>query len=139
MVQAERCEQLVAHAPDGIDAGKTIMVGLQLATSPLTYWKNAGDSGLPTQLQWTRLPACGGRHCWRTTDCHWLGNDGYEGTVLLPVPLTIAKTSNPPGCLATWSQALCQLAGLPAGCVPQEGNFVLRIPMRGSTAINAAF
>jgi hypothetical protein len=35
-----------------------VWVGLQLAHQPEwhTYWKNAGDSGLPTQLQWTLPP-----------------------------------------------------------------------------------
>ena len=53
--------ELLAHAPEGVaggngaGAGKTVWVGLQLAHKPEwhTYWKNSGDSGLPTTLQWT--------------------------------------------------------------------------------------
>src|SRR5262245_22151223 len=47
--------QLLAHAPEGLAPGKPVWVGLQLTHKPEwhTYWKNAGDSGLPTQLQWT--------------------------------------------------------------------------------------
>ena len=47
--------ELLAHAPDGAAAGSTVWVGLQLAHQPEwhTYWKNSGDSGLPTQLAWT--------------------------------------------------------------------------------------
>ena len=39
--------ELLAHAPDGVDAGKTIWVGLRLTHQPHwhTYWKNPGDSG----------------------------------------------------------------------------------------------
>src|SRR5512132_190003 len=50
--------ELMAHAPDGVAPGKQVWVGLQLSHQPEwhTYWKNSGDSGLPTQLQWT-LPA----------------------------------------------------------------------------------
>ncbi|NBX22146.1 MAG: protein-disulfide reductase, partial [Betaproteobacteria bacterium] len=50
--------ELVVHAPDGVTPGKTLWLGLLLQHQPHwhTYWKNPGDSGLPTQLQWT-LPA----------------------------------------------------------------------------------
>ena len=42
--------ELLAHAPDGANAGQTVWVGLQLVHQPgwHTYWKNSGDSGLPT-------------------------------------------------------------------------------------------
>jgi DsbC/DsbD-like thiol-disulfide interchange protein len=38
--------------------GKPVWVGLQITHKPEwhTYWKNSGDSGLPTVLEWT-LPA----------------------------------------------------------------------------------
>ena len=50
--------ELLAHAPDGADVGKTVWLGLQLTHQPAwhTYWKNSGDSGLPTTLQWTLPP-----------------------------------------------------------------------------------
>ena len=50
--------ELLAYAPDGVGPGKKVWLGLQLAHQPQwhTYWKNPGDSGLPTTLQWT-LPA----------------------------------------------------------------------------------
>ena len=50
--------ELMAHAPDGVAPGAPVWVGLQLAHQPEwhTYWKNAGDSGLPTTLSWTLPP-----------------------------------------------------------------------------------
>ena len=50
--------ELLAHAPEGIEPGKPVWVGLQLAHQPEwhSYWKNSGDSGLPTKLEW-KLPA----------------------------------------------------------------------------------
>src|SRR6478735_7591528 len=59
VVTTERVRaELLAHAPDGVAPGKQVWVGLQLAHQPEwhTYWKNPGDSGLATQLEWT-LPA----------------------------------------------------------------------------------
>jgi len=50
--------QLLAYAPDGVEPGKPVWLGLQITHQPEwhTYWKNSGDSGLPTVLQW-QLPA----------------------------------------------------------------------------------
>ena len=50
--------ELLAHAPDGVTPGATVWLGLRLQHAPKwhTYWKNPGDSGLPTQLQWTLPP-----------------------------------------------------------------------------------
>ena len=44
--------ELVAHAPQGVQAGQPVWVGLQLTHQPEwhTYWRNPGDSGLPTVL-----------------------------------------------------------------------------------------
>ena len=59
VVTTERVRaELLAHAPEGVQPGKPVWVGLQLAHAPEwhTYWKNSGDSGLPTQLDW-KLPA----------------------------------------------------------------------------------
>ena len=93
--------ELMAHAPEGADAGKRVWVGLQLAHQPEwhTYWKNSGDSGLPTVLQWT-LPAgvTAGEIAWPTPRKIRIGslaNYGFEGTVLLPVPLTISSSFKP--------------------------------------------
>ena len=50
--------ELLAWAPEGVEPGKPVWLGLQLAHQPEwhTYWKNSGDSGLPTTLEW-QLPA----------------------------------------------------------------------------------
>lgn len=140
-VQAE----LLAHAPNGVDPGKTVWVGLQLRHQPdwHTYWKNSGDSGLATSLSWT-LPAGV-----QAGDIAWplpvkipigtLANYGYKDTVLLPVPLTITPDFKPSvlnpelevKLRASW--LVCKIE-----CVPQDGDFVLRIPVKGSTAIHGA-
>jgi len=137
--------ELMAHAPDGADVGKTVWLGLQLTHQPKwhTYWKNSGDSGLPTALQWT-LPAgvLAGEIAWPLPikiPIGNLANYGYEGTVLLPVPLTITADFKPSALnnnidiklKANW--LVCR-----EECVPEEGEFALQLPLRGSTALNRA-
>lgn len=135
--------ELMANAPDGIAPGKQVWIGLQLSHQPgwHTYWKNPGDSGLPTTLQWT-LPAgvSAGAIAWpvpRKLPLGHLANYGYEGTVLLPVPLTIAPDFKPPvtGDLAVKVKAnwlVCRQE-----CIPEEGEFALTVPLRSTTALNA--
>jgi len=50
--------ELVAHAPQGVQVGQSLWVGLRLQHTREwhTYWLNPGDSGLPTQMTW-QLPA----------------------------------------------------------------------------------
>lgn len=133
--------ELLAHAPDGAGPGKTVWVGLQLSHTPEwhTYWKNSGDSGLPTQFEWTLPPGVtAGDIAWPTPRKFPLGplaNYGYDGTVLLPVPLTIAPGFNGSHLevqlYATW--LACRKE-----CIPEEGRFTLRIPVQGSTGLHGA-
>ncbi|MEG2631009.1 MAG: protein-disulfide reductase DsbD family protein, partial [Comamonas sp.] len=87
--------ELVAHAPDGVTPGQPLWLGLRITHQPEwhTYWKNAGDSGLPTQLQW-QLPAGleAGEIDWPLPEAIRVGplvNYGYEGELLLPVPFKV--------------------------------------------------
>ena len=145
VVQNEQVRaELVAHAPDGVGAGKPVWLGLQIKHQPHwhTYWKNPGDSGLPTVLQWT-LPSgvVAGDIAWPTPQRIPVGtmaNYGFSDTILLPVPLTVASDFQPtPGgdlevrLNASW--LVCRQE-----CIPQDGNFVLRVPAKGSTASHAA-
>ncbi len=89
-VKAELISSMAEATP-----GSTIEVGLKLTHDPHwhTYWKATGDSGLPTEIQWT-LP-----DGWKAGDIQWpipkvfklgtLINYGYDGEVLLPVQITI--------------------------------------------------
>lgn len=146
VVQTEQLRaELVAHAPQGIDPGKTVWLGLRLQHQPHwhTYWKNPGDSGLPTQLQWT-LPAgiTAGEIAWPVPQKIRIGslaNFGYEGAVLLPVPLTISPAFRPSALQSTLDVTLhAQWLVCQQTCVPQEGDFALRVPLRSSTALEGA-
>jgi hypothetical protein len=107
---AEVRAELVAHAPEGVAPRKPEWLGLLLQHAPHwhTDWKNPGDSGLPTLLDWqvpTGLAA--GAIQWPTPQRLPGGpliNSGYEGRVLLPVPLTMpAGLGSDP--LAVWPPA----------------------------------
>ncbi len=136
--------ELLAHAPDGADPGKTVWLGLQLTHQPdwHTYWKNPGDSGLPITVQWT-LPAgiTAGDIAWpvpKKIPIGNLANYGFDGTVLLPVPLTISPAYKPGAnnneievkLKANW--LVCRKE-----CIPEEGEFALKIPVKGSMAANS--
>ena len=141
MVTTEQVRaELLAWAPEGVEAGKPVWLGLQLAHQPdwHTYWKNSGDSGLPTTLTW-QLPAgvTAGDIAWptpRKIPIGTLANYGYEQTVLLPVPLTVAPGFNAQQLdiklKAEW--LVCRLE-----CIPQEGEFTLSVPVKGSTAASS--
>jgi thiol:disulfide interchange protein DsbD len=146
VVTTERVRaELMAYAPEGVAPGKQVWLGLQLAHQPQwhTYWKNSGDSGLPTQLDW-KLPdgVVAGEIEWpvpRKIPVGVLANYGYEGTVLLPVPLTITPDFKPSllgGDLDVKLKAhwlVCKIE-----CVPEDGEFALKVPARSSTALHAA-
>ena len=117
--------ELVAHAPEGIAQGKPVWLGLAIRHAPHwhTYWKNPGDSGLPTTLTWT-LPAgvAAGEIAWPTPKRLPVGplvNYGYEGELLLPVPLSVSpefKAGNLDVKLAAqW--LVCKDV-----CIPQQGD-----------------
>ncbi|MDR6888186.1 MULTISPECIES: protein-disulfide reductase DsbD family protein [Variovorax] len=141
--------ELVAHAPNGVAPGAPVWVGLQITHQPEwhTYWKNAGDSGLPTELNWTLPPGvAAGEIAWpvpKKIPIGNLANYGYENTVLLPVPLEVSSNFKPPLALGTGASGLdirlkatwlvCRKE-----CIPEEGEFTLALPLQGSTALHKA-
>ncbi|MDH6167509.1 thiol:disulfide interchange protein/DsbC/DsbD-like thiol-disulfide interchange protein [Variovorax boronicumulans] len=141
--------ELVAHAPDGVTPGAPVWVGLQITHQPEwhTYWKNAGDSGLPTEMTWT-LPAgvSTGEIAWpvpKKIAVGSLANYGYENTVLLPVPLEVSTLYKPPIALAGGTPAMdvrlkASWLVCRKECIPEEGEFTLSLPLQGSTALHKA-
>ncbi|WP_265300143.1 protein-disulfide reductase DsbD family protein [Verminephrobacter eiseniae] len=137
--------ELLAHAPQGVTAGQPLWLGLAIDHQPgwHTYWKNPGDSGLPIELDWT-LPAGleAGEIAWplpRKIAIGTLLNYGYEGAMLLPVPVTVASTFAP-GPLAQDIRIDLHASWLVCRetCLPEEGRFTLQLPIRSSTALNGA-
>lgn len=135
--------ELLVHAPSGARPGAAVQAGLQITHAPEwhTYWKNAGDSGLPTELQWTLPPGVTASPIdWPTPRKFPIGNlanYGYDGTVLLPVTLTVGPEFKGDaidiGLQASW--LVCRRE-----CIPEEGRFQLRLPVDASmTGTAAAF
>ncbi|MFP5442972.1 MAG: protein-disulfide reductase DsbD domain-containing protein, partial [Betaproteobacteria bacterium] len=137
--------ELLAHAPQGVAPGQPLWLGLSITHQPEwhTYWKNPGDSGLPTDLVWT-LPAGldAGEIAWplpKKIPIGTLANYGYEGTVLLPVPVTVAS-SFAPSPLAKDATIKLRASWLVCRkeCIPEEGGFTLQLPIQSTTALNGA-
>ncbi|MBL8331788.1 MAG: thioredoxin family protein [Rubrivivax sp.] len=133
--------ELVAHAPEGVAPGKPLWLGLQIDHQPHwhTYWKNPGDSGLPTTMEWS-LPAGlkAGDIDWPTPRKLPIGplmNYGYEGRLLLPVPVQV-DAAPAGGTLSLRLKAewlVCKDV-----CIPESGEFTLELPTQAATAGHAA-
>ncbi|MFN7153974.1 MAG: protein-disulfide reductase DsbD family protein [Acidovorax sp.] len=137
--------ELLAHAPQGVAPGQPLWLGLQITHQPEwhTYWKNPGDSGLPTELEW-QLPAGldANEIAWplpKKIPIGTLANYGYEGTVLLPIPVTVASTFAP-GPLVQDATIKLRASWLVCRkeCIPEEGEFTLQLPIKSTTALNGA-
>ena len=135
--------ELVAHAPDGVQTGKTFWLGLQLQHTREwhTYWRNPGDSGLPTQLEFKLPPGLEvGSVLWplpQKLSAGTLTNYGFDGEVLLAVAVKVTSAYRIPinGQLPVQLHSnwlVCRLE-----CIPQEGEFALQLPTQSSFAPHA--
>jgi thiol:disulfide interchange protein DsbD len=67
-----------------------------------------------------------------------LVNYGYEGTTLLPVPITVTQDMRPsPLSPQLKIQLKAQWLVCKTECIPEEGEFELQLPVQGSTALHA--
>lgn len=124
--------QLVADRT-AVAPGETLGVALRFEHDPHwhTYWRNPGDSGLPTKLVWT-LPdgASAGPIRWPTPVRLPIGplvNFGYEGELLLPVAIQL-----PPQLLVGGQLALSVKASwlvCKEECIPGSATFDLSLPV----------
>src|SRR5690242_6018809 len=109
--------------------GGTITVALEEKIAPRwhTYWKNPGDAGAPTEIQWTLPPG------WKAGPIQWprpkrlpvgpLMDYGYEGTPWLLTTLTAppdAKGTVTIKAQATW--LVCEQI-----CIPEEAALTLTL------------
>ena len=133
--------ELLAHAPEGVGPGKPLWLGLQIEHQPHwhTYWKNPGDSGLPTTLAWTLPPGVTAAEIdWPAPSRLPIGslvNHGYEGTLLLPVAVSVPAGFNADRLdiklRADW--LVCKTE-----CIPESGEFSLSLSTTQAIAGHAA-
>src|SRR5437764_14202728 len=67
MVKTQHVEAELVSAQASAQPGHAFTMGLKLRMEPEwhTYWKNPGDSGLPTRIEW-QLPAG-----WKAREIEW--------------------------------------------------------------------
>jgi thiol:disulfide interchange protein/DsbC/DsbD-like thiol-disulfide interchange protein len=127
--------ELIAEVSE-VKAGEPFWVALRETIRPHwhTYWKNPGDSGLPTEINWT-LPAGvkADPIVWPTPtliDVSGVINYGFQDDILLLVKIT------PPADLAGGALTLAASANwlvCDDVCIPEDGKFTLTLPV-GPTA-----
>ena len=125
LVKTEHVEAELVTDRATAQPGKPMLVGLKLRMEPHwhTYWKNPGDSGLPTKIQWV-LP-----EGWKAGDIQWpypqplavgpLMNYGYEDEVVLLTEI-VPPPSAKPGAAPLKARAewlVCKDI-----CIPEKGD-----------------
>ena len=111
------------------EPNKPAWIGLRIQHQPHwhTYWRNPGESGMPTALDWKNLKgATVGDIAWpapKRIPTGGLVNFGYEDDLLLPLQVQIPATHSGPLLLqakATW--LICKEV-----CIPEEGDVSLTL------------
>ena len=128
-VEAELVAERSALAP-----GEPLTVALRLKMIPEwhTYWRNPGDSGEPTRLEW-RLPPG-----FEASEIYWphprrlpagpLMNYGYEGEVLL-LSRIVPPRDLAPGTSVTLAARAFWLVCSREHCIPEGGEVSLTLPV----------
>jgi thiol:disulfide interchange protein DsbD len=133
LVRVELLSEMASVRP-----GETFWLALRQQITPgwHTYWGvNPGDAGEPTRIEWT-LPAgfTAGPIAWPYPSRFPVGiamSYGYEGEVVLPVPLTAPRDVAPGTTVALRGQAswlVCEKV-----CVPEEAPIALSLPVAADT------
>src|SRR3954465_2598362 len=113
----------------GLAPGGTVTVALEEKIAPgwHTYWKNPGDAGAPTEIEWTLPPG------WKAGPIQWprpkrlpvgpLMDYGYEGTPWLLTTLTApADASGTVTVKAQASWLVCEKI-----CIPEDATVILNL------------
>ena len=128
----------LAPRAQGIAPGQTLHVALvqKIQDGWHTYWRNPGDSGEPTRIEWTLPPGwSAGEFVWPTPHRLPVGplvNYGYEGQVILPVPVTAPADAAPGQTVTLKGRAtflVCEEI-----CIPESADLTLSLPVVAAPA-----
>jgi len=122
-VRTDHVEAELVADRSAIEPGRPLTVALRLKMDPHwhTYWRNPGDSGQPTTIDW-KLPAgfAAGPIQWphpQRLPAGPLVNYGFEGEVLLLSELSVPEGARGPVTLRAHARWLvCD----PERCIPEE-------------------
>ncbi|MEO1292728.1 MAG: protein-disulfide reductase DsbD domain-containing protein [Pseudomonadota bacterium] len=120
--------------------GSTTRVGLDMtmASGWHTYWKNPGDSGMATTVDWTLPEGVGiGEIAWpapHRKPVPPMVNYGYEDGITLTMPLTVPAdwpVGQPVDIAARAMWLVCAEI-----CIPEEASFTLSVPTGPETVLD---
>jgi thiol:disulfide interchange protein len=129
--------ELIAQS-QGVAPGQTVWVAVRqkIQKGWHTYWRNPGDAGEPMRLAWS-LPTG-----WRAGEIVWptprrlpvgpLMDYGYQGEVVLPVPVTAPAGARPGDTVRL--QVAASFLVCAETCVPADAKLDLALPVVAGTA-----
>ena len=136
VVQTENVRAELLADASAIKPGEPFWVGLRQTIRPKwhTYWKNPGDSGLPTEITW-KLPegAKADPIVWprpHLFDISGVTNYGFKDEAVLLVRIT--PPANAAGSFKLAAEAnwlVCEDV-----CIPEDGKFTLSLPVTATGA-----
>ena len=139
LVQRDHLQAELVAEVDSVQPGTELRVGLRMVPDAgwHTYWKNPGDSGLATTIEWT-LPegVTASEIAWPYPDAipfAHLINYGYDGEHLLPVTLSI------PADLATDQSLRLEASAdwlvCEEICIPGDATLELELPVSNQAPV----
>lgn len=122
--------------------GSTVVVAVRQKIAPgwHTYWRNPGDSGGPTTIDWRLPPGVkAGEIVWPLPGRQrlmTLVNYGYSGELYLPVPIEVPASARPGSVLPLTADVLFLVCS-DQMCVPVQMSLRLDLPVReGAPPLN---
>ena len=132
VVQTDNVRADLLADVSAVKPGEPFWVGLRQTIRPKwhTYWKNPGESGLPSEIKWTLPPGVTAEPIvWPTPRLFDVGgviNYGFQDEAMLLVRITpgagLAGDALKLGAEANW--LVCEDV-----CIPEEGKFELSLPI----------
>ena len=120
-------------ASSQVAPGQTLLIALEQRIAPHwhTYWKNPGDSGQPTSIDWS-LPkgASSSDILWpapKRFDVGPITNYGYENQVLLLTEIRLPQDLTPGSTAAIQAEATWLVCR--EECIPQQATLSLSLPV----------